>query len=194
MRDAQAIAAVFTWLGLTGLGFMLMFGFSASPAPAATTVTALPADSAIVLDSDRPTLVVFIHPKCGCTRATLAELERIIGRTEGGIDVRIVVVLPKGSPSEWRETKLVQQAQRVAGAMVTFDGDGVEAARLGVKTSGHALMFDQTGRVCFSGGITPARGHEGDSTGKAAVMALARNETAACSSSSVFGCSLITQD
>lgn len=186
------MAAVLAWLGLTGLGFMLMFGFSASPAPAATTISTLPADSAIVLDSNQPTLIVFIHPKCGCTRATLAELERIIGRTEGRLDVRIVVVLPKGSPNDWRETTLVHAALNVAGATVTFDVDGVEAARLGVKTSGHALMFDRTGRVRFSGGITPARGHEGDSTGKTAVMALARGEGTACSASSVFGCSLTT--
>src|SRR5262245_47226030 len=36
-----------------------------------------PAGAQIRLAGDRPTILFFMHPKCPCTRASLAELERL---------------------------------------------------------------------------------------------------------------------
>ena len=50
-------------------------------------------------------------------------------------------------------------ASAIPGVIVTPDVGGRIAARLGAKTSGHVLVYDENGVLKFSGGITAARGH-----------------------------------
>jgi hypothetical protein len=70
------------------------------------------------------------------------------------------------------------------------DGGGVEARRFRVATSGHVLLYDVRGLLIFSGGITAARGHRGDSYGRAAVHDRILNPEGTRSGSPVFGCPL----
>ncbi len=71
--------------------------------------------------------------------------------------------------------------------------DGDEARRFGAATSGHVMLYDAAGRLHFSGGITPARGHEGDSLGRDAVIDLIEAyRSAGRRCSPVFGCPLAT--
>jgi hypothetical protein len=80
----------------------------------------------------------------------------------------------------------------IPGVPSVDDEGGVEAKRFGVATSGHVLLFDRAGRLLFSGGITPARGHEGDSLGRDALIErLAGTRTiSGPATSPVFGCPL----
>ena len=41
---------------------------------------------------------------------------------------------------------------------------------------GHVLLYDKNGALVFSGGVTPARGHEGDSIGNSMILAIIRKE------------------
>ena len=75
------------------------------------------------------------------------------------------------------------------GLSVIEDDGGEEARRFGVAASGHVLVFSPDGRRLFSGGITPSRGHEGDSDGKAMILA-AVNGNDEGTSAAVYGCSL----
>ncbi len=45
-------------------------------------------------------------------------------------------------------------------------------AELGSSTSGQVLLYDPSGRLAFSGGITAARGHVGDNAGSDAIVGL----------------------
>ena len=56
-----------------------------------------------------------------------------------------------------------------------------------MATSGHALLFDRDGRLLFRGGITPARGHEGDNFGASAIAARLAGRPARAEAP-VFGC------
>ena len=78
-------------------------------------------------------------------------------------------------------------APAVAGAATVGDPRAAEAGRFGVATSGHALLFDRDGRLLFSGGITPSRGHEGDNFGASAILARLDGRPAPAESP-VFGC------
>jgi hypothetical protein len=66
--------------------------------------------------------------------------------------------------------------------------DGRESARVGVAV--HALLYDARGRLAFSGGITSARGYEGDNAGRHAIEALLVDGTSTIARTSVFGCFL----
>ena len=66
----------------------------------------------------------------------------------------------------------------------------VEAARFGVATSGHTLVYDAPGRLLFSGGLTAARGREGEAKSARRIAALLTTGKADRDVSPVFGCAL----
>jgi len=70
------------------------------------------------------------------------------------------------------------------------DDDGLEATRFGVITSGQTVLYDPSGALLFSGGITGARGHAGDNAGRASLVSLLNQGKTDLSSTSVFGCPL----
>jgi hypothetical protein len=72
------------------------------------------------------------------------------------------------------------------------DRGGAEARRFGVATSGHVLVYDVSGLLVFSGGITAARGHGGDNSGRASVFDRIKNAEGSRSGNPVFGCPLAT--
>jgi hypothetical protein len=74
---------------------------------------------------------------------------------------------------------------------VRWDVEGREARRFCARTSGQALLYDERGRLAFQGGITSARGHEGDSVGKSRLAALLSGGEADGRTSDVFGCGLV---
>ena len=47
--------------------------------------------------SHAQTLVMFVHPRCPCTRASIAELERVVAQSGGTVKPRIVFSLPDGA-------------------------------------------------------------------------------------------------
>lgn len=71
-------------------------------------------------------------------------------------------------------------------------GDGRrEAERLGVKTSGQVLVYDSTGALLFSGGVTRGRGERGESKGATSLRALLTQAAVTDAiSSPVYGCEL----
>jgi hypothetical protein len=131
---------------------------------------------------------MFVHPKCPCTRASLAELERLQAQSPQ-LDLRIVTLLPEAAGSGWSETPLSRRARELPDALVIKDPTGREASRFRVRTSGETLLYDPSGRLAFQGGITLARGHEGDNAGADAILALASGSSAPATCP-VFGCSL----
>jgi hypothetical protein len=70
------------------------------------------------------------------------------------------------------------------------DVGGREAARYGIVTSGHVLLFDPSGARLFSGGITGSRAHEGDNDGAEAVVRLVMGSGPAVPAHPVFGCAV----
>jgi hypothetical protein len=74
------------------------------------------------------------------------------------------------------------------------DPEGAAALRFGASTSGQTLLYNDSGRLVFNGGITAARGHEGPNDGQDAVIALLQNRPPLHTATPVFGCSLLGMD
>ena len=70
------------------------------------------------------------------------------------------------------------------------DRQGQRATAFGAMTSGHVLLYDRSGNLVFSGGITAARSHEGDNLGCTSVVAIINGGTSSVAQSPVFGCSI----
>jgi hypothetical protein len=187
-------AMLLMWLACVLAGLLLLWRYEATPGPAHKTDVRWPAASSIVLSQELPTLLIFAHPHCPCTRATIAELGELMTHNQGRVDARVYFFQPMDQPRDWSQTDLYQAAAAIPGVTVEFDPDNVEANRFGAKTSGYALLFDRGGRLLFSGGITAARGHVGDNEGRDAIETLLAGGRPEAENTLVFGCPLSDPD
>ncbi len=138
---------------------------------------------------DEPTLVVFLHPKCPCSLATVENLKRLVSRLDRPPVVYAIYYWPADCDATWvTEGHLFKTFCKFPGVHQELDRDGKLAARWGAQKSGHVIVLLPEGRIGFSGGITDQRGHEGDSVGMLAVQALLLNQSPPVRTAPVFGC------
>jgi len=178
------------WVLAVGAGFLALTIYKLAPAPAAAVAQVWPRDARVARARDRATLVLFAHPRCACTRATIAELAELMARYHDRLEARVLFLAPRGAAADFTATDLWSSAGRIPGVTVARDEGGEEAARFGVATSGEVALYDASGKLAFHGGITPARGHEGDSFGRRRIAALLEGGRADRNDAPVFGCAL----
>jgi hypothetical protein len=182
------------WLGTVVMFLVLLIEYSNSPGHSGAPPVRWPAQSRISLDPSRATLVLFAHPRCPCTRASLCELELLLACCPNQIIAHVVFIKPTGTEKDWTQTELWGKASAIPGVSVCEDDAGVEARRFHVETSGHTLLYDRDGRLLFRGGITIARGHAGDNPGRSAIVALLMGQASGGVITPVFGCPLLAAE
>ena len=178
------------WGGAAIVGGRILFNYENSPGKVGQVSSSWPANAAVELAKDRPTLVMLAHPQCPCTRASVSELAKLMARVQGKVQGYVLFYTPRDSGADWQNTDLRRSAAKIPGITVQADIDGAEAERFGAETSGHTFLFDPNGRLLFSGGITASRGHEGDNPGENAIVSLLNSRTVNRDRTFVFGCSL----
>ena len=141
--------------------------------------------------SQGPTLLMFVHPKCPCSRASLTELEMALPRLPNLRQATVVLYSPSPCPADWRRGDIVERVAAIDGLTTVWDEGGKLAASFGVQTSGHVLLYDRSGRLRFTGGITPARGHEGDNRGRALLEHAATEDRSEILTAAVYGCPIV---
>jgi hypothetical protein len=184
-----ALVGVAWMLGLTA-GLRAMLNYEDGPAEAGNPPTEWPSGSMISRKPGMPTVIVFAHPKCPCTDATIGELSILMTRLQGKATASVFFVRPANFVDGWEKTELWHSAEAIPGVSVFSDPGGVEARRFGAKASGQTILYDAGGRMRFNGGITASRGHSGDNTGRSAIVSLVITGTSQTERTSVFGCSL----
>lgn len=178
------------WLACVVTGLSVVMAYENAPGVGADAPTRWPVGSRLVMATDRPTLVLLAHPQCPCTRASLAELAEILARADSRPKTYVLFLRPVGFADGWEKTDLWQSAATLPNVTVIRDDDGREARRFGAETSGQTLLYDRSGALIFSGGITGARGIEGDNAGQGALSDLLSRGEAERHGTSVFGCPL----
>ena len=179
------------WIAILLTGFSILAREEFTPVVGDAASATFPSQSALALSPDVPTLILFAHPHCPCTRASMHELAELVAGLSQRAAVTVVFTIPKGVAPHWEQGELWQQAATIPGVHITADRDGREAGRFGVRGSGHVLLYQPSGRLVFSGGITPSRGHEGDNPGRSAVNSLVLQGRASVNHTPVFGCPLL---
>lgn len=188
-RRTLAGAAAAVWLVLVLAGFRILAEKSYTPVPEEAVPQVFPPQTRIPLEAAKPTLVFFVHAHCPCTRASFHELEALLARVQDRLSLVIVFALPETMEPGWEQGDLWKRAASIQGARLVCDDGAEETGRFGVRGSGHVLLYEPSGTLRFSGGITSSRGHEGDNAGSAAVVGLILQETSGVRSTPVFGCS-----
>jgi hypothetical protein len=188
-RTALFVAAV-VWVVLVGAGIRVAVAYETTRGARGDAPERWPADSGLSLAAGRYTLVMFVHPRCPCSRASLAGLD-VVMKAQGERASAVVAFMhPGGEPADWGDTDTWDQAGRIPGTTRFADVDGREATRFGARTSGHTVLYDPTGHLVFSGGLTDSRGHAGDSVGRQTLLGLLTDGTLARPTTAVFGCPL----
>jgi hypothetical protein len=191
-RKAALGVFVLFWLIAVIGGWFLLERHANRPGDLSAPPLKWPTESRLDRPANRSTLLLFAHPHCPCTRATLSELERFLARNPDSQQTTIVFIKPPGTPAGWEDTDTLHRAKAIPGVKSVVDVDGVEARRFHAVTSGVAMYYDADGRLAFYGGLTPARGHEGGSDGVAALQAIVSGNRPAIDHANVFGCPLGT--
>ena len=171
-------------------GFAILIGYDSKPSSAGHVPGRIPATAAASLDEFRPTLFLFAHPQCPCTRATMSELDRLAARCGDKIRIMVYFLSEPELGEEAIHGQLWAMASGIPGVEVREDDSGTVARSFAVETSGQALLYAPDGHLLFEGGITSARGHEGDNDGKTSILEVVHGGTPPCASTPVYGCSL----
>lgn len=185
-----ALGALVWFTGIGG-GYKAMWDFQRKAGEDASAPQTWPAASLLHPAKNAPTLVVFAHPRCPCTRASMAELREMLStRANSAMKTYVLVLKPREFADGWERTDVWRAAESIPGVTVVSDVDGIEAARLGARTSGQTLLYDSNGRLQFSGGITALRGEAGENVGVRRIVALLDGAPVERNTAQVFGCAI----
>ena len=184
------VAAIAAWVGCVGVGVAALIKYSSTPGTPAPLPARWPQQLPFKPQPSGFTLILTLHPHCPCSRATVGELARLMTRQAAGVRAYLLMVKPSGTPDRWELTSLWEQTRDIPGVVVMPDRNGALSQSLGATTSGQVFVFDPTGRALFSGGITAARGHMGDSVGSDAIASLLCGRATERHTAPVFGCPL----
>jgi hypothetical protein len=182
--------ALALWLAVVGGATISMTHYSNTPGRSGSVPIVWPRESQIPFDSKRPTLIMFMHPRCPCSRASLGELEQLLTQASAQPSTHVVFLKPIDTAANWEKTDLWRRASSIPGVSVYIDQSGLEAHRFHSETSGQTLFYDVDGNLRFAGGITLARGHSGDNPGLTALQELMRDGHSSEVKTPVFGCAL----
>lgn len=184
-----AALCVGSWAIASLGGFLALLDYSTAPGEprAESAVDAWPKTTSLVRSQQVRSLVVFLHPRCPCSRASVRELARLdLGNTEA----TFVFFQPEGAASDWHQTDLWQCSQMFEHSRRVVDRGGAEFSAFGANISGCMMLFDEDGALLFRGGITSGRGHEGNSESKHALAKILKSPISPSEKRffPVFGC------
>lgn len=174
----------FVWIACVAAGLHEAARYSFTPA------RAVGAPPQVQPAGEMPRVIVALHPRCTCSRATVEELGRSLARAGTAVRLEVLLYQPDETSSTWAEGSLAKRVGRLPGVRIRPDPGGREARKLGMPTSGHVLVYGAEGGLRFSGGVTGARGHEGPNAGAASFLAALQARPIQAARTPVFGCGI----
>ncbi|NND96604.1 MAG: hypothetical protein HKN47_04665 [Pirellulaceae bacterium] len=183
------------WLTVSLCAMTVLWTYESTPGPNAHAPDQWPSTSKLASSDSSKQLLVWLHPRCPCSRATVAQLDRLLVHLPQDVHCQVIITQPPDVASSFVETDLTRSVRSMPVAVVMDDRQR-EARRFGVATSGQVLLYGTGGRLEFAGGITAGRGHHGDSAGSLTLRRLLSiaDPPPSSDSSSVYGCCLFASD
>lgn len=189
MKNLITVLILVVWIGLIALGAKILLNYDFKSGPQSSSIKHFPKKSKLKLDPKLETILIFVHPNCPCSSASLEELNRLITNSQGKLKTIIIFIKPDGSDDKWLDTALWNKAKSMK-VETYIDQGNREAKIFQTKTSGEVFLFNPKGDLLFHGGITASRGHEGDNQGEESIDHYLKDERLTVTKSPVFGCQL----
>lgn len=172
-------------------GLLLVADYDSKPGHPACPPQQWPSGVSLARNPAKPTVMIFLHPRCPCSQASLYELTRLVHAERDKFEWHVVFVQPVEVAADWSQSDIWETAVANRDLQVVLDRGSVLAKQFGAQTSGQVLVYDRAGVLQFEGGITAGRGHVGDSAGRSLVQAIAAGQAPPRPAHCVtFGCSL----
>ncbi len=195
MKIKTTVFLAVLWLCAIGYGMNILMTHERTPStPAVSRLSS--GEVLLPFLCEKPFgLVMFAHPQCVCTKASLSELQWLVSKcSPDSVQVTVFFVKPEGASDEWIKSDTWQKASELPNVQVMIDESATLAKRLGAITSGQTFLINATGKILFSGGITIGRGVTGDNAGRRAILSFVMHTPSGDhfpqSTSDVFGCTL----
>jgi hypothetical protein len=189
-KTALLILAGIFWMVVVGLSFTKLYNFEFISGPTDVIAQQWPQATIIPRDNHLFQLIMFAHPQCSCTNATMSELEEIMAHTQGKVKTYVLFVQLKLFNEQWVKSDLFKTTGRIPGVQVMIDDEAKQAKLFGGTTSGQVFLYNPQGQLVFMGGITASRGHSGDNAGQSAIIDLINNRPTKVHRTPFFGCLL----
>ena len=183
-----AVVALWLLAVVGGLGGLLLH--DTRPGVVAAYVSVWPSTTTLELSRQTTTLVIVLHPQCPCSRVSLGELEVLMAKYQARVRGYAILAAPQASEGDEAYAAIHDLVALIPGIIPIHDPGGRLAATFGAMTSGQVLLFDSSGSLQFSGGITLSRGHGGGNDGIRSLEAILEGRKPATAVTPVFGCSL----
>ena len=182
------------WIVAFTYGMRAMLRFERTPGQIASAPTHWPIGVPEWGSAQLPTLVVALHPRCSCSRASLDELEQAAQTFGASYNAVLLIYQPAGGDIDWRNNALYRDAQTSLHANVVLDTNGLLAQSFGAETSGEVMLYsgqDHSGirNLLYAGGVTGARGVDGANPGVDSLLS-AFHQQRSSAGKPVFGCAL----
>src|SRR5437762_652596 len=108
-------AAIAAWAGVAAWGFHALAREDFTAGPAGSPAPTWPESATLLRDPRRPTLVMFAHPRCPCTRASLDELAEVMARAPGRFRAYVVFFEPEAADRAWARGRSWDKAAAIKG-------------------------------------------------------------------------------
>ncbi len=154
---AAIVAGAAAWLALVAWGFVSLFEHASTPGACPAPPPQWPANAPCALERELPTLLMFAHPGCPCTLASLGELERVMAKCHGRVAATVLFYSDDAGGVDAPASASWALAARIPGVRTQADPLGAAARVFAVRTSGSVVAYAADGRLCFHGGITGSR-------------------------------------
>jgi hypothetical protein len=183
-------AAVIAWVAVSAYLWQQLFAHTYRATPTRAAVVAWPADTPLPRAQADFQVVLFAHPLCPCTRATLAELHQSLARTKPRSALTFVFVTAGLRDSAVAKSDTLARARSMPEGQVLLDEDGSVARQFGATISGEVMVFNREGQRVYRGGLTAGRGHQGDSAAQTLFEQIIAGGDFSSVEAPVFGCRL----
>lgn len=201
IKKILALSIIGFWVIGTGFFIKSKIDFSFTPGKSSQFKSDFPMQSTLSVIPSKYNLYVFIHPKCGCSVATLDNLKSLAHKQSYLSDlmqIHVILYDPSESPKDWLDSQTVKDIQSWASqypVIVKHDKSLQEFKLFDAQTSGQSFLFDQNRRLVFSGGLTEERGHAGPSSSVNYILSVLSNKQSstnqrlpAAFTTDTFGC------
>lgn len=178
------------WLLAISAGMGWWIVHDRTPGASAATGNSWPSNASMVLSEQTGTVIMFVHPHCPCTRASLAKLDSALAACAQKPRVYVVVSPIERDASKTLASANYRRAEQITGAVCIIDDDRRAQARFGAATSGQVVYFDSRGDLKFSGGLTAERGGMAPGGVEQQFVAAVRDTAPSLVLAPVFGCPL----
>lgn len=190
----RQVLALAVWLISLVIGLKILWDYHTTASAQQKKTPRIHSTSLLQLASQQPTLIMFAHPQCPCTKASILELQGIEQKLRGLVQIKIFFIQPASKDRSWVESSSWALAKMIPSAEVSVDRLGAMAKLFNAEISGEIALYSREGAPIFEGGITPSRGHVGDNHGTQSIIEAVRTGIASIKRTQVYGCGLFSHE